>query len=358
MKTNKRTLIGIFAAIAMLTIILDGKTAISSAVDAINLCFQSVIPTLLPFFFLSGLLNSYLFGRKIRTLKWLESFCKIPTGSVSIFLIGLVSGYPVGAQLVFQSYKSGGLDEISAKRMLCFCSNAGPAFIFGILAPLFSNARISWALWLIHIISAIFASRFLPAIKKSKCIISDTYTITMSQSLQNALRTAATVCGWVLMFRVLIGFLQRWFLWLFPIEIRILLCGILELTNGCTMLSMISQESLRFILASVLLSAGGLCVIMQTGSVSQSLGFGLYFPGKLVQTIASFLLSVYFQPILFDKNDMINIHPIIISTLITVLVIGYVLTSKKVVDFMKRLLYNSGRNADSKGESVCYFAKE
>ncbi len=358
MKTDKKTITGFFAATAMLMIILDGRTAISSATAGMDLCIRSVIPSLLPFFFLSGLLNSFLFGREIRPLKSLERFCRIPSGGLSIFLIGLVSGYPIGAKLVSDTYHTGSLDKKSAKRMLGFCSNTGPAFIFGILSPLFSNKLILWILWLIHILGAIVAGRVLPANEIENCHFKKAYTLTVSQSLQNALRTAATVCGWVLLFRILIGFCERWFFWLLPVEVRVVISGMLELTNGCAMLSQIRQEGLRFILVSLMLSFGGLCVIVQTRSVVKSLSLGYYFLGKLVQTLVTFLLSALIQPILFDKNEAYYVSPTILTTILVIPGIVYVLTQKKVVDFMKRLLYNSGRNADLKGESVCYFAKK
>lgn len=358
MKKHKKTITGIFAATAMLTIILDGKTAISSAVDGMDLCIRSVIPALLPFFFLSGLLNGSLFGREIRPLQWLERFCRIPSGGISIFLIGVLSGYPVGAQLVSDTYHAGGLNKESANRMLGFCSNAGPAFIFGILSPLFSNKLIPWILWFIHIFAAIVTGRILPANEIACCCIKKPYTLTVYQSLQNALRTAATVCGWVLLFRILIGFFERWFFWLLPTEIRVIISGMLELTNGCALLTLIHKEGTRFVLVSLLLSFGGLCVIMQTKSVTKTLRLSFYFPGKLFQSVISVLFSILLQPIIFDKEDIFYVSSLTVLVILFIAVTGYVLTRKKVVDFIKSLLYNSNRNEDLKGEAVCCFAKK
>ena len=358
MKSDKKTLTGIFAALSMLFIILDGKTAVSSAIDGINMCLKTVIPALFPFFFLSGLLNSYLFGKTIRSITWLERFCRIPAGGASIFLIGLISGYPTGAQLISQTYHSGGLSKKSAQRMLGFCCNAGPAFIFGILSPLFHNPLTPLILWFIHIIGAIRAGRFLPVWNVETRCIQKAYTLTPTQSLQNALRTTATICGWIVIFRILIGFLRRWFLWLLPADVSVFVSGMIELTNGCIMLPTLTNEGTRFILASVMLSLGGLCVIMQTHSVSHELGLGFYFPGKLIQTAISVLLSFLLQPILFYDGNVYHINPVIILLILATTLIGLILSRKKVVDFIKSLLYNNCRKVDLKGESVCYFGKK
>jgi hypothetical protein len=63
-----------------------------------------------------------------------------------------------------------------------------------------------------------------------------------------------------------------------------MLWGILELTNGCIHLGTLEDPELRFAVCAVLLSFGGLCVTMQTVSVTGKLGSGLYFPGKILQT--------------------------------------------------------------------------
>ena len=65
------------------------------------------------------------------------------------------------------------------------------------------------------------------------------------------------VCGWVILFRILIAFLERWFLWLLPASVRVAVTGLLELSNGCCALAEIKDFKMRFLLCSGMLSFGG-----------------------------------------------------------------------------------------------------
>lgn len=343
MKNRKIAVSGVAAAFAMLVIILDAKTAVSAARDGLQLCIRTVIPSLFPFFVLSGIINSCLLGQQMNLLRPIGKLCKIPAGGESLLVLGFLAGYPVGAQLIAAACQKGKLSVQTAKRMLGFCSNAGPAFLFGMLSPLFSNPGTVWALWGIHIVSALITSWVLPGEDTGACSIEAGPTTTLTQALQNAIRTMAAVCGWVVIFRVILGFCSRWFLWLLPTEVQVLFSGLLELSNGCVLLQRLPQEGMRFLLASTMLAFGGLCVGMQTLSVTQGVGTGWYFPGKALQTLLSVILSSLIQPLIFSNADAVTL-PVPASVLLIVLMAFamYCMRRKKVVAFGRTLVYNTG----------------
>lgn len=97
----------------------------------------------------------------------------------------------------------------------------------------------------------------------------------------------ATVCGWVVLFRVLLAFLKRWIFWILPAAVQVAVTGILELSNGCCELLAVTDVSARFCICSGILAFGGLCVTMQTVSVTAGLSLKPYFWGKLLQTLFS-----------------------------------------------------------------------
>jgi len=292
---------GVFTGIGMLIVILDSKTALSGAKIGIELCMQSVIPSLFPFIVLSILLTNSIAGLQTKLIKPISKFCCIPDGYESLFLVGLLGGYPTGAQAVSHSYQNGGLALNDAKRMLGFCNNAGPAFIFGILSTKFDKPLIPWFLWLIHIISAIFVGAVLPRNQSTGIRESLQNRISLTDALKKTISICSTICGWVVLFRILLNFFDRWFLWLIPTEIRVLLYGVIELANGCCQLDQISDPGLRFIVCSCILSFGGICVVMQTATVTAHTGLGYYLPGKLIQLLFSFLLSVALEQFLFSN---------------------------------------------------------
>ena len=333
---------GIVAACAMLVIILDTKIATTSATEGVVLCIRTIIPSLFPFFVLAGVINSSLLGQNIRPLHPLCRLCKIPKGTESLLILGFLAGYPVGAQLIAQAYNSKKLSKRMAHRMLGFCNNPGPAFLFGILTPLFTSVKVIWILWSILIISALITGYILPSEETTPAAISIHTGTSFSESLQKSIRITAGVCGWVILFRVIIGFCNRWFLWLFPQAVQILFIGLLELSNGSVLLQSVNNECTRFLLAVFILAFGGLCVAMQTVSVTEGLGTGWYFPGKILQSIISILLALLIQTFLFPRGEQMTDATtvgIIIAVLI-IMAVPFGTKLKKTVAFQRKVVYN------------------
>lgn len=287
-----RTLSALGAALGMLILILDGKTALLGAQEGIELCIRTAIPSLFPFFVLSSVLVSSLSARWLRPLGRL---CRMPEGTESLLLVGFLGGYPTGAQCTAQAYRDGLLTKAQAERLIAFCSNAGPSFLFGIIAPMFEDAKTAWLLWFIHIVSAVCVAVLTPSSEFGSHKPIELTATSFPQALTGAVKTMASVCGWVVLFRILITFLNRWFLWMLPETGQVIIKGLLELTNGCCSLKEISNEGLRFIVCSGLLAFGGLCVTMQTASVTAGLSLRPYLKGKLCQAVISILQAILIQ---------------------------------------------------------------
>ncbi len=293
---QKNYVVGGFAVMAMLVLIFDTQTALKGAQDGIALCIQTVIPSLFPFFFISGIVNQSLLGDSGRVLRPLGRLCGIPAGAEPLLLLGMTGGYPVGAQAVGAAYENGHIQKADAQRMLGFCSNAGPAFIFGIAGSIFENRWLPWLLWAVLILSSLIVGMILPGRSRATCKISEKKAL---RPLEQAMRAMATVCGWVILFRVWILFLSRWILWIIPNEYAILLSGVLELTNGCVEIHKIADPAFQFAALAGLLSFGGLCVGLQTVSVTGKLNCKTYFIGKLLQALISIILSLILCIFLF-----------------------------------------------------------
>lgn len=342
MKKQTKIIYGILSCMIMLIIIFNGRNAVRSIAEGIDLCLKTVVPALFPFFILSGILNSCFLGQRLPFMDPVRKLCRIPAGAESILFIGLISGYPIGAQLVADACSAGTLSKENAKRMLGFCSNAGPAFLFGMLAAAFSKPIVSWVLWAIHIVSALITGWLLPGGTTDKCTLQEKETVTIAKSLHSAIKNMATVCGWVILFRLMLDFFNKWFLSLLPVEFQVLISGFVELSNGCILLQQVQNEGARFILASAMLAFGGFCVAMQTISVTANLGTEYYFPGKLLQMLISVTIGCIIQPLLFQNGDIIYISNIylLILMIITATTV-YLLRRKKVVAIGGRMLYNT-----------------
>jgi hypothetical protein len=216
----------------------------------------------------------------------------IPRSAQSLLIPAFLGGYPVGAKCIHDLYRNGQLQKQQAEGLLSFCSNAGPAFLFGMLSGFFPDRKTLWLLWLIHILSAVLTG-FLFSTGE---ISADAQVRTSEKSakpdvLVSALKSMGLICGWVILFRILVTFLQQWFLWLLPPWLSVFVTGILELTNGCCELMKIGDIGVRFVICSCMLAFGGICVLLQTTSVTKGLSLRYYVLGKGMQTLFSLLLS-------------------------------------------------------------------
>ncbi len=295
---KRKTWTGAAAAAAFIVLILDSKTALYGASEGIELCIRSVIPSLFPFFVMSIMLTSIFMGASMPILRPLGKLCGISAGAETIFLTGFLGGYPTGAQCVNQAYRAGQLKHDTAGRLLGFCSNAGPAFLFGMVAMRFTKIRYAWVLWLIQILSAVLVGMLLPGKDQSNTSLVPAQPVTLQQALRRSVVIMAEVCGWIILCRMLVAFCSRWFLWALDDWAQVLFIGVLELANGCFQLGRIADEGLRFVICSIILSLGGICVLLQTRSVTKDVGLGKYIPGKLLQACISGIMSAVFWQIL------------------------------------------------------------
>ena len=330
----------IFSSISMLVLILDTKTAMTSAAEGIMLCLQTVIPSLFPFIWLSSSLTNSLSGIKFKFLQPLSRLCGLPQSAEGYFLVGILGGYPTGAACIAKGYTDGQLSRNDAENLLSFCSNAGPAFLFGMAAPLFSSPYIPWILWSVHIFTAILTGALLSNNRSDPTSHQHVASNTPPASLQHTLFVMASICGWVVLFRVMIGFCEKWFLWLFPVELKCIFSGLLELSNGCCNLSTVPLEADRFLILSSILAFGGICVTMQTYSVIKGLSLRMYLVGKAIQTLLSITLSLLIIQILYTNfpSQIISI-PVVLSILILLLII-FLIIFKKTIAIPAFLQYN------------------
>lgn len=276
---------GLAACIGMLIFILDGKTALSGAATGVELCLHTVIPSLFPFLMLSSVVMET--GSSFGLLRPLGRLFRIPRGAEAILVPSLLGGYPVGARAVGDAYAAGQLSSEEAQRLLAYCNNAGPGFIFGMAGALFPRPVFAWTLWAVHLAGALMTAWLLPGPVGTVHSAPKKAERPLPEILSSSIKVMALICGWVVLFRVVLAFLGRWLFWALPIPVQVLLSGLLELTNGCCLLPVVEDVRLRFALCAAMLALGGLCVAMQTVSVTRGLPLRYFFLGKVMQAVFS-----------------------------------------------------------------------
>ena len=286
----------LFAALGMLLLILDSRCAAQSARDALGLCLKTVIPSLFPMFVLSGILVSACRGASGRMLTGLERLIGLPTGGGVLFLLGILGGFPVGAQCIAQAVDSRNLSRSDGEGMLGFCNNCSPAFLFGIAGSIFSSASAALWIFLIQMETAMLMASLTP-FKSAACSSMAPNSDSVSGAISRAIRSMASVCAWVVLAGVAVGFLDRWFYPLFPGFLATVITGMLEITNGILGLAAIGDETVRFVLCTGFVCFGGFSVWMQISSFasSQGLSTASCFRQKTVQGVLGVVLAMGVQ---------------------------------------------------------------
>lgn len=319
----------IFPGLAMLCLILDSRTAAEAAAEGVELVLRTALPALFPFFVLSALLVpcSTLFS-----LPSLSALLGIPAGWESVFLLGCIGGYPVGAQCVAQGYEAGQLRKQDAERMLGFCTNCGPSFLFGIVSAAFSGLIFPLAVFLIGILSAVLTAMFWPGPSAPSGARPVITPVSLPQAVQLGLKSMASVSAWIILGKLLLVFLNKYLFCLFPAPLRLFLTGLLELTNGCLLLSEF-PEGIRLIAACCFTAFGGLCVWMQVKSLCSRAGLDgtCYLPQKLTQSCIAVLLALVFTAV--QASDQAKLLGLFLCG-------GIVLLFKKTVEISKTMVYN------------------
>lgn len=324
-KNNKvvEFLLPVLICIFMFFLIIFSNTNIEAAKSGLSLWATTVVPSLFPFLFLTEVLNKTklvsFIGKKLNRI--IKKIFNVPGEGAFAFLMGLISGYPVGAKIVTNFRNKGICTQDEGNRMLAFTNNAGPLFIIGTVGVgFFGNKTIGFLLFFTHLLACITVGIILKFF--SKYDSKDINLVSNDEDGSNtsdAISTILMIGGYIVIFSVLLSILDRLhilnflsilitpILSIFNIDSSFsvpFLSGILELTNGINLVSNIAVKSisLNMILSAFLLGFGGLSVSMQVYNIisKSDLSIKKYIIGKLMQgLIAGFytFLAIKFIPI-------------------------------------------------------------
>lgn len=294
----KKRLFTFIVIIYILFSLLYPSQIINAAKSGILIWFEQILPALLPFTILSAILiNS----------NYLNSFSN--SGNllaVGITMIsGFVFGFPIGAKLASDFYKTNLLSEKQAICLSITTNNFSPMYVCGFVLPtLFNNNVYLFSTYiLIYILPLLIASFYLiitykeenSYIRKRNPKSFQLYIYTIDCSIISGFQTLIKLCGYIVLFsiftKILLLFLSNSsFFILFLIEN-------LEITNGIQLLlesNLVSKNT--YIIMIQLLSFGGISGLLQTYSLFSNSGLSIYkyIIGKVTLSLLLTLLSVIY----------------------------------------------------------------
>ena len=295
---------------------------LKAAKDGLILWATAVVPSLFPFFVSTELLNntsivSYL-GKLLNPI--MRPLFNVPGEGAFAFLMGLISGYPVGAKIVSNFVENSICTKEEAERMLSFTNNSGPLFIIGTVGiSLFGSTTIGVLLFITHIFACIsvgitskfiskktlvnsYKSNFNPS--SNKYVSFSSLGEILGKSITNSISTILMIGGFVVIFSVIISILNESYILSglanilspftsligFPQELlKSFLAGIIELTNGVSLVANTSLKTIstNIIICAFLLGFGGISILLQVFSIvsKNKLSIKPYILGKLLQGV-------------------------------------------------------------------------
>ena len=169
----KRNGLAIVFCLFCFGLVLFSKTNLTAAKDGLILWATAVVPSLFPFFASTELLS---YTSVIKYLgKWLNPIMRplfnVPGEGAFAFLMGLISGYPVGAKIASNFRKNNICTKNECERLLSFTNNSGPLFIIGTVGILmYRNTIIGILLFITHILSSLSVGFLFRFWKKNEII--------------------------------------------------------------------------------------------------------------------------------------------------------------------------------------------
>ncbi len=304
--------------IIILCLVLVPEIAIKSSLSGITVWATAILPALLPFFFFTKLLGELgyineISGKIAPLTKRLYNTSGI---SGYVYLMSILSGYPVGAKLTCDLYENKFIDLGQAHRIITFTSTSGPLFILGTVAVgMFKNKTIGYVVLISHFISALINGLFYRKYmlkETGNCLSKEKFTQIPNKNILencmlNSIKSILIVGGYISVFFMLITLVNHFNLYfpltlmfnkIFPFvnsEILVaILNGIIELTRGCLDLSLLNlNPKLLSVILSAIISFGGISINLQALTFLRRINIKIsfYFLQKITHCAISIILA-------------------------------------------------------------------
>ncbi|MCH5274260.1 MAG: hypothetical protein J1E65_00370 [Lachnospiraceae bacterium] len=290
-----------FFLLLFLLILLHPGMSVHFAATGLKLWFECMVPALLPFMILSGIMiRQNLTERFSKVLSpILAPICRLSGHCIYCMILGFLCGFPMGAKTVAELYERKQLTKKEASLLLAFCNNIGPVYFLNFLLPTIGMKKpiqiliCTIGMYGIPLCYGIFLrySNFL----LPKGVFTDPTKETLSptepffqsldDSMQSGIAGITTLGGYMIFFNllnlipyVLLSAADS----VHTEKIRLFFHCITEITNGVNYCG----TQMPF-LVLLILPIGGLSCIAQTASMIKNTDLSLknYLVHKLVQTM-------------------------------------------------------------------------
>ncbi len=337
----------LFLAIALISF---PKESLEASIRGLNIWWEVVFPSLLPFFIVSELLIGFGIVKFLGILlePFMRPLFRVPGVGGFVWAMGLASGQPAGAKFTARLRQEKQLTAYEAERLVCFTNASNPLFIFGAIAVgFFHDATIGVLLAVAHYAGNMTVGlimRFygpnekLKEEKKQKgSYIREAFRELhrtrlrekrpfgklLGDAVSSSIQTLLMIGGFIILFSVfnrlltlihvtevlavLFGFILM--LLNLPSELSTpLLSGMFEITLGSQMTSQTNEVSLLFqiIITSFILGFSGFSIQAQVASIlaETDIRFKPFFFARIMHGfIAAVLTLALWKPLYLNLQE-------------------------------------------------------
>mgnify|MGYP003190343658 FL=1 len=258
----------------------DVKTAVIKAVKS---CAFTIVPSL----FVMCVLSSAIMSS--RAVKKALSVFRINSSILTAFILGNIGGYPIGTKILKDMVDKKELTAQEAEKAVCFCYASGPAFCLGIISASVFKSRILGlasvgTVFLANLCLFLFYAKSFSRRSGQTDMSKRSFTDVITSSVTSSSYAMLSVCSAIVFFSAIIAIINA----ILPATGDMhILNSILEISNAA---SLKCAGLADFVIITVLLAFGGICVHMQIKSLAGSAfsfkRFYLTMPAKLALTAA------------------------------------------------------------------------
>ena len=340
----KRNIFSLVFSAFIFGLLIFSNTNLSAVKSGLSLWANSVVPSLFPFFIATELLMHTNIVNQLGFIlnKFMKPLFNVRGEGSFAFIMGIISGYPVGAKIATNFRQNNICTKEECERLLSFTNNSGPLFVIGTVGILmFKSTTIGILLFITHLLSSISVGILFRFWKKNKTtktymkhsnfknskyknVSLNNFGEVIAESITSATSTVLLIGGFIVLFSSIIsilkssGILNSTSMFITPVFELInidtsfcmpLISGFIEITNGIASISSIACKklSINIILTSFLLGFGGISVLLQVLSITSKTDLSIkpYILGKLLHGIlASFYTYIFINIIPFFNFDI------------------------------------------------------
>lgn len=340
-------LLATMAIIFTIALVVYPKQGFEAGMGGLKVCWEVIIPSLLPFFVIAEILLGLGLVRGFGVLlePLMRPLFSVPGVGAFALSMGLAAGYPMDAVITARFRETNQCTRIEGERLLAFTNTADPLFMFGAVAVgMFKSPEIGALLAAAHYVSSFLVgvsfkfwgrrdkdhlqtlqtrniekpqgsifSRAFKEMLKARVEDNRPFGKLLGNSVTESVQTILMICGFIVFFAVLIEILRisgmmaviAWpigvvyhFFGIHDGLVNPTLAGALELDIGSAQTAAVTSAPMlqKLALVSGIIAWSGLAVHAQVASVLTNTDIRMkpYFIARLLHAVLAAGLTVLF----------------------------------------------------------------